>query len=91
MKLYVWVSPYTVSYGSSLLVVASDSVENAKALAVSEVSKWYSYGKYPDGNPNYLPDGGTPNHSRSGWQDFSLGEPNRVVDLPCAEWHRWEE
>jgi hypothetical protein len=20
-----------------------------------------------------------------------LGEPTRVLDLPCAEWHRWEE
>lgn len=20
-----------------------------------------------------------------------LGKPTRVVDLPCAEWHKWEE
>lgn len=21
----------------------------------------------------------------------SLGEPIRIVDLPCAEWHQWSE
>jgi hypothetical protein len=23
--------------------------------------------------------------------DVPLGEPTRVVDLPCAEWHEWAE
>lgn len=22
---------------------------------------------------------------------YKLGEPTRVVDCPCAEWHEWEE
>lgn len=21
----------------------------------------------------------------------TLGEPLRIVDLPCAEWHKWQE
>ncbi len=35
----------------------------------------YSYGDCPDGAPFNL----------------ELGEPTRVVDLPCAEWHKWSE
>jgi len=23
--------------------------------------------------------------------DVKLGKPTRVLNLPCAEWHRWEE
>jgi hypothetical protein len=26
-----------------------------------------------------------------GIRDYDLGEPTRVVDLPCAEWHEWSE
>ncbi len=21
----------------------------------------------------------------------ALGDPTRIVDLPCAEWHKWQE
>jgi hypothetical protein len=21
----------------------------------------------------------------------TLGEPTRILDIPCAEWHEWEE
>lgn len=35
----------------------------------------YSYGEFPNSVPRH--------------QD--LGEPTRVVDLPCAEWHEWRE
>lgn len=27
----------------------------------------------------------------AGTPNVELGDPTRVVDLPCAEWHRWEE
>lgn len=27
----------------------------------------------------------------SGYMNLPLGEPTRVVDLPCAEWHEWSE
>jgi hypothetical protein len=23
--------------------------------------------------------------------EIDLGEPTRIVDLPCAEWHEWSE
>ena len=23
--------------------------------------------------------------------DIKLGKPTRIISLPCAEWHRWEE
>jgi hypothetical protein len=28
---------------------------------------------------------------RDGVQGTPLGEPIRIVDLPCAEWHEWSE
>jgi len=28
---------------------------------------------------------------RDGTGGRELGEPTRVVDLPCAEWHEWSE
>lgn len=27
----------------------------------------------------------------TGTQSAVLGEPTRVLDLPCAEWHEWQE
>ncbi len=35
----------------------------------------YSYGEFSNAAPT----------------NTELGEPTRVVDLPCAEWHEWSE
>jgi len=24
-------------------------------------------------------------------ETIELGDPTRIVDLPCAEWHEWQE
>ncbi len=72
MKLYVWVDPYSVSYGSSLLFAVARSPKQAKEQASKGLC--YKYGIYDNGN-----------------QRVELGEPNRVLDLPCAEWHEWSE
>ena len=44
MKLFVWVDPYEVSYGSSLLMVVADTVTQARELA--KTGKSYSFGQF---------------------------------------------
>lgn len=46
-----------------------------QARELARTGKTYSYGVYPERT--------TPN--------IELGKPDRVVDLPCAEWHWWSE
>ena len=76
MKLFIWVDPYRVSYGSSMAFAVAETLEDAKKQAAS--GRTYSYGKYEqDWNPTELGE--------------KLGEPDRVLDLPCAEWHEWKE
>ena len=36
----------------------------------------YCYEEYPDNSPD---------------RSAKLGPPTRVVELPCAEWHKWSE
>lgn len=78
MKLFLWINPYPVSYGCSMVFAVADSLEQAKAIAASKVSaKHYTYGI---------------EHESGQWtSDLDLGEPQRIVDLPCAEWHEWSE
>ena len=45
MRLYVWAAPYTVSYGSSLLMVVAGSLADARKIAKCKLAKAYSYGK----------------------------------------------
>lgn len=33
MKLYIWVNPYTVSYGGSVVYAVAENVERARQLA----------------------------------------------------------
>lgn len=75
MKLFIWVDPYRVHYGSSLLIVAAESLEDAKAQACT--GKAYTYGEFE--------------RERIPLDPALLVEPNRVLDLPCAEWHEWSE
>lgn len=50
--------------------------ENEEAArAQVEGAPAYSFGQYEQ-----KPGGG-----------IKLGEPTRVVELPCAEWHEWQE
>jgi len=85
MKLFIWCSPYPVDYEQSMLMVVAEDLESAKRLASGEQARWYAFGQYADEfNDDALlfltSDGG-----------LALGPPTRVVELPCAEWHRWEE
>ena len=77
MKLFIWADPYQVSCGSSLLIAVAETVEDAKQQAIS--GKSYCYGQYDKFEG--------PHHSLV----EKLGEPLRVLDLPCAEWHEWSE
>lgn len=76
MKLFVWVDPYGVSYGSSLLIAAGENVDEAREQAAS--GKAYVHGKFAN---SYDPR----RHTKD------LEEPDRILDLPCAEWHEWSE
>lgn len=47
-----------------------------EAKAIAETAAAYGYfDDTPDNIPTHV----------------KLGEPSRVVDLPCAEWHWWSE
>jgi hypothetical protein len=78
MKLYVWNDPYLVSYGSTLLIVVARDVESARRLACDKArAKSWHFGDLE--------------HKAMVFDESHLGEPTRVVDLPCAEWHYWSE
>lgn len=75
-KLFVWVDPYVLPYGSTMLIVVADDVESARTLALSYEASRFSFGKFEEDRKS---------------STLALGDPNRIVELPCAEWHRWEE
>jgi hypothetical protein len=75
MKLFIWAEPYQIDYGSAMLIAVAETEDEARAIA--EGAPRYSYGQYRNRNET----GG----------GVKLGEPTRVVDLPCAEWHEWQE
>ncbi len=75
MKLFIWAKPYHISYGDSMVIAVAENLEEAKTQALTAMS--YSFGQYEqEGNPSGV---------------VELSEPTRVLDVPCAEWHRWEE
>lgn len=76
MKLYIWHDPYAVDYGASLLIVAAENLRDAKEQATA--GGRYSFGFYEGEAAEWR---GRP----------KLGKPNRVLNLPCAEWHKWSE
>lgn len=76
MKLFIWADPYRVSYGSSMVFAVAANLTAAKKQAAKGIA--YAYCKYPaDWSPSDLA--------------AKLGEPLRILDLPCAEWHEWRE
>jgi len=76
MKLFIWAEPYHISYGTSLVIAVAETVEQARIQAAS--GKVQAYGKFE--RPTDM-----------SAQAKELGEPTRVLDLPCAEWYEWEE
>lgn len=76
MKLFVWVDPYDLMYGSSLLFAVAETEADAKIVAAQSIG--YKYGKYPqDGSFSAIAE--------------KLGPADRVLDIPCSEWHEWTE
>lgn len=76
MKLFVWIDPYHVPYGSSMLFAAAET--EAEAMAQALRGRAYRFGEE---EIELVKDGIV----------AKLGPPTRVVDLPCAEWHSWAE
>lgn len=80
MKLYIWNEPYKVSYGGACIYVVASSLEEARELAKTAPIAYY-------GNPAGV--GATLGVSRVAMTE--IGEPSRVLDVPCAECFHWEE
>ncbi len=81
MKLFLWNNPYSVPYGSSLVFAVAETLEDAKAEVLK--GRVCAFGEdYEHRQPTEEYD----------WRkEIKLGEPTRVLDLPCAEWHEWSE
>jgi predicted RNase H-like HicB family nuclease len=75
MKMFIWADPYSVSYGSTIYTAVAETVEEAREMA--KTAPAYAFTEYKEKN--------TPGPS------VKLGEPTRVVDLPCGEWNYWSE
>jgi len=82
MKMFVWTNPYAVSYGNSLLLVVAKDEESARELAAG--GKGYVCGGAYERDEK----GNAP---MTGAQVKRLPAPDRVLDLPCAEWYEWSE
>ena len=75
MKLFVWADPYRISYGTSGFFAVAETVEQAREIAKS--SPRYRYVEF---------------HQEDGeMTEVVLGEPTRIVGIPCGEWHEWSE
>lgn len=82
MKLFVWNNPYTISYGSSLVFAVAETVEDARAEALK--GRVCAYGEDYEHKQ--------PTDPEDDWRlKIKLGEPTRILDIPCAEWHEWSE
>ena len=76
LKLYVWADPYPVPYGTAMVFAVAENLREARKVALADGKKIWAYSKY-DNDP--VPAG------------IKLGKPDRVLSLPCAEWHEWSE
>jgi hypothetical protein len=74
LKMYVWVDPYSVLYGTTKLIAVAKSIEEARKLACSSAAPVYAFGKYQQERPPMTV------------EQLAVCEPERVVDLPYAEW-----
>ena len=76
MKLFIWADPYHVAWGNPAFFAVAETVEQAREIA--KRAKSYRYTQY--GGEDVTKDCG-----------IVLGEPIRVVDVPCGEFHEWSE
>jgi hypothetical protein len=75
MKLFVWNEPYRVTFGGSIIYAVAETEDQARKQA--ETALVAQYGARPE--------------ARAAAQTLVLGEPTRVLDVPCAEIYEWEE
>lgn len=75
VKLFVWNAPYGVSFGGSIAYAVADTVEEAREVV--RRAGVSAYGHRPD---------------KIAPSDMDVDrEPDRVLDLPCAEIYEWSE
>ena len=82
LRMFVWVDPYAVRYGSSEYRAIAETVEQARAMAAD--AKHYEYSRF-----DIVDDLGR-EHPRF-VATYLSKDPDRIVDLPCAEWNEWSE
>lgn len=76
MKMYVWADPWSIRYGSSVVIAVAESEDDARAQVAE--GRTYAFARYDnDGCPHL--------------DKLKLGKPDRVLDLPCAEAYWWSE
>lgn len=75
VKLFVWVNPYEVGYGGSMLYAVAEDEQRAREL-IAKGAPRYSFGDYPEAPLQF---------------NDQLGPPDRVLDVPCAEVYEWQE
>lgn len=80
MKLFIWLDPYHVSYGASILYVIAGTEEKAREHAMTSIVMSY----------------GTPNHPPEIYCAADLPAPTRVIELTpeqpaYAEIYEWSE
>jgi hypothetical protein len=81
MKLYFWANPYKVAYGESWVIAVAETLDDAKRQAAA--GKVFKFGLDFSDSKRFP--------QEQSVLKIELGEPTRVVDLPCAEWHEWSE
>ena len=81
MKLYIWVDPYNVSYGHSMVYAVAENLREAKKAARE--------GKVFSSNIDFSDAKRFPDYQHR--RNIELKEPNFVYDLPCAVWSEWAE
>ena len=75
MKVFVWITPFEVSYGDSIAYAVAEDEDSARKQI--RASKHFSYGIYDEG-------------THTGPLDIDR-PPDRVHDLPWAEIYSWSE
>lgn len=79
VKLFVWANPYSVGWGSSLLVVVAEDEAEARTKA-AKAKCWSSGGCFER------------DYFDASAEAADLGSPTRLLDIAdAAEWHEWQE
>lgn len=81
MRMYIWEAPAKIPHGHCRYIAVAWNVAQARELALKAKGYFFDHEFDPLGDNGEIPPP----------EKIILGEPTRVVELPCAEWHVWSE